>query len=285
MRDSFLILMLSLAFAFTASASGGKGKSKYIDLTYSFDNSTVTFPGREFSFHIELEGEIGEGIWVASRGFCTSEHTSTHIDSPYHVARFGKKLDEIPLEDLLDLPGVMIDVYDKVHHVDKAGNVHIASNYMLTIDDVLQWERKNGPIPQGAVVLLRSGWGSRWGNVKQFRGEEDTDAETTSSPTKEKKGLDLKKKLNFPGYGLAAGRYLAVERQVSGIGIDTLSIDPGNSKTYPVHVLFGKRNIWMLENVANLHLLPPRGFNVFVVPFKIDRATGAPTRVLAKLND
>ncbi|ODM87023.1 Kynurenine formamidase [Orchesella cincta] len=158
----------------------------------------------------------------------------------------------------------MIDIYDKVHKF-KDGKLNVIENYALTQDDVLEWEEKNGKIPQGAVVLLRTGWDSRWGDLKQYRGN---------------KGVG-----NNSTFDVSSARYLAVERQVLGVGVDVLSVDPGNSKTYLSHRLFASRNIYMLEMVANLHALPPRGFNLWVVPFKIDFGTGAPTRVLARLNN
>jgi len=64
-----------------------------------------------------------------------------------------------------------------------------------------------------------------------------------------------------------------------------MSIDVGSSKTFPAHVIFAARGVYMIENAANLHLLPPKGFQLWAVPFKIDRGTGAPLRLLARLNE
>jgi len=212
----------------------------------------------------------------------SSEHTSTHMDAPYHFAKNGKKLDEIPLESLIDIPGVMIDMYDKVHKIVN-GELKVIENYVLTREDVIEWERKNGPIPQGSCVLLRSGWGSRWPDARLFKGAKKDEPKPQNST--EGGGLPLGDlDLNFPGFDASAAKYLVVQRGVIGVGIDTLSIDSGNSKRFPAHGVFASRGIWMLEMVANLHLLPPKGFNLWVVPFKIDRGTGAPARVLARLN-
>jgi len=283
-----LACLLLLIGTGTALGSIGKERksngNKFIDLTYAFNNETVTWPGRKSTFNVEIEGETPDGVWIASKGFCTSEHTATHIDSPYHFHKNGRTLDQIPLEDLIDTPGVMIDIYDKVHRVVN-GELKVIENYVLTKEDIIEWENKNGPIPQGSIVLLRTGWGSRWPDVKAFRGEKRPPPPPPppgTIPKVEVGNLDL----NFPGYDASAAKMLAVERQVIGVGIDVLSIDAGaNSRFFPAHQIFASRSIWMLEMVANLHLLPPKGFNLWVVPFKIDRGTGAPSRVLARLNN
>ncbi|CAL8102906.1 unnamed protein product [Orchesella dallaii] len=278
MIPKFSSALFLIFFASSFLNTSAKNPNKFIDLTYSFNNETMAWPGRKSSFYVEAEGFTEGGYWVASKGFCTSEHTSTHIDAPYHAYKEGRKLHEVPLEDLIDIPGVMIDIYDKVHKFED-GKLDVIENYALTQDDILEWEEKNGKIPQGAVVLLRTGWETRWGDMKLYRGEKDDPKPMDSE------GIIALFNLNFPAFDVSAARYLAVERQVLGVGVDTLSIDPGNSNTFPAHRIFASRNIYMLEMVANLHLLPPKGFNLWMVPFKVDFGTGAPTRVLAKLNN
>jgi len=258
----------------------------FVDLTYALNNQTVTFPGRVNRFNVEFEGYTDSGIWVASKGFCISEHTATHIDAPYHFHEHGRKLDEIPMEDLIDVPGVMIDIYDKVHRYEN-GAVKVVQNYALTREDIMAWEKTNGKIPRGALVLVRSGWGSRWPNAVEFQGlEVDPNAKPApKSKSDDAPSLDFNAKLNYPGFDASAAQYLVSERQIVGVGIDTLSIDIGTSKTFPAHVIFAARGKYMLEMVANLHLLPPRGFRLWAVPMKVDRGTGAPTRVVASIPD
>ena len=133
-----LFLVLTIAILHSATFSNGsKHPNKFIDLTYAFNNQTMRWPGRSSSFYVETEGYTPAGIWVASKGFCTSEHTSTHIDAPYHFNKDGRKLHEIPLEDLIEVPGVMIDIYDKVHKF-KDGKLSVIENYALTQEDVLE---------------------------------------------------------------------------------------------------------------------------------------------------
>ncbi|ODM96577.1 Kynurenine formamidase [Orchesella cincta] len=211
---------------------------------------------------------------MASRSFCTSEHTSTHIDAPYHFNKNGRKLHEIPFEDLLNVPGVMIDIFDKVNKI-RDGKLVVRQNYVVTRQDIMEWEAKNGKIPHGAVVLLYTGWGMRWGDNNAYLGiAENATVDINEFPPTY---------TNYPGYDLSAAKFLAEERQIRGAGIDTISIDPGNTKEFWAHRIFTSRNIYMLEMVANLHVLPPRGFSLYMLPFKIDGGTAAPTRVIAKL--
>jgi len=282
MWSASVILILALAACSVSS------QRRYIDLTYAFNNETILFPGRRSSFNVEFEGFTAGGFWLASKGFCTSEHTSTHIDAPYHFNQHGRTLDQIPLEDLIDIPGVMIDIYDKVHHyVD--GRLSVVENYALTRKDILEWEKVNGLIPPRSVVLLRSGWGFRWPNAVEYKGLKPTVTEpsptpaTTPRPAQEST-LELNAVLNYPGFAACAASYLATERNVLGVGIDTLSIDIGSSPNFPAHQIFAARSIYMIENVGNLHLLPPKGFQLWMLPFKIDRGTGAPIRVVASIN-
>jgi len=128
-------LILGLFAVLTA-----KTDAVFVDLTYALNNQTVNFPGRINKFNVEFEGFTDSGLWLASRGFCISEHTATHIDAPYHFHQAGRKLDEIPMEDLIDIPGVMIDVYDKVHRYEN-GAVKVVQNYAVTREDIMQWEK------------------------------------------------------------------------------------------------------------------------------------------------
>ncbi|CAL8102897.1 unnamed protein product [Orchesella dallaii] len=196
-------------------------KPKFIDLTFSFNNETVFWGSRNITFSTEVEQTMPGGFWMAARSFCTSEHTSTHIDAPYHYNQNGRRLHEIPFEDLIDVPGVMIDIFDKVHKF-KDGKLVVIQNYVLTRQDILEWEAKNGKIPQGAVVMLYTGWGMRWGDNNEYMGiPEGAKVDLNEFPPSY---------LNFPGYDISAAKFLAEERQVRGAGIDTLAIDPGNTK-------------------------------------------------------
>jgi len=279
MANHFLLVTGVLCLTFLQPLN-----SAFVDLTYALNNETVLFPGRVNKFNIEFEGRTANGLWVASKGFCISEHTATHIDAPYHFHEHGMKLDEIPMEDLIDIPGVMIDVYDKVHRFEN-GALKVVDNYAVSKEDIMNWEKINGKIPNRALVLVRSGWGSRWPDPIAFTGREEDTNPKPPPKEGEEPSLDFSAKLNYPGFAASAAQYLTTERQILGVGIDTLSIDVGTSKAFPAHVIFAARGKYMLEMVANLHLLPPRGFRLWAVPMKVDRGTGAPTRVIANIPD
>jgi kynurenine formamidase len=153
-------------------------------------------------------------------------------------------------------PGVIIDI---------AMQVTANPDYQATVEDLTAWEREHGPIPNGAVVLLHTGWGEFWKNFARYKNQ------------------DTMGKLHFPGYSAAAARWLIQERQVKGIGIDTLSMDPGLSKDFAVHHIVNSAGRFGLENVAQLDKLPARGFHLIIAPMKIESGTGGPTRIFAVL--
>ena len=138
-------------------------------------------------------------------------------------------------------------------------------DYALMPDDVAAWEAAHGRIPAGAIVLLRTGWSSRWPDKRAYLGD-DTPGDASN--------------LHFPSYGADAARLL-VERGVAVIGVDTASIDIGPSKDFLVHRIAGAANVVGLENVTNLDKLPATGAWVLALPIKIARGSGAPARVVA----
>lgn len=181
------------------------------------------------------------------------EHSGTHIDAPIHFDPKGRFIDEL-LPETLVVPAVVIDV--------KAAAAKDPA-YRLTPDDILAWERRYGRVPQGGAVLINSGWGMRWGNPEQFR------------------NMDGSKVMQFPGFSKEAAVMLALERDVVGIGVDTLSIDHGPSPDFPVHYAYLPTGRWALENLANLDAIPPVGATLFVGAPKVASGSGGPTRVLA----
>jgi len=193
---AMIVVSILATFLLPSIEAGGK-RNNFIDLTYAFNNETILFPGRKPSFNTEFEGYTEAGFWVASKGFCISEHTGTHIDAPYHFHKSGITLDQIPIETLIDIPGVMIDVYDRVHRFEN-GKLSVIENYAVTREDIIKWEKINGAIPEGALVLVRTGWGSRWPDKAQYLGLEPTS--TTPAPPDEPSKLDFSVKINFPGF-------------------------------------------------------------------------------------
>ena len=140
-----------------------------------------------------------------------------------------------------------------------------AQDYGLTTADLLGWEEEHGPIPPRAIVLMRSGWSDRWdgGDTYYNRGDDG--------------------RLHFPGFTPGAARFLVEQRDVTGIGVDTGSVDPGSADGFPVHGLVNGSGAFHLENLADLTALPPKGAWLIVAPIKIQGGSGGQVRVIAAL--
>ncbi|MGH7846851.1 MAG: cyclase family protein [Candidatus Binatia bacterium] len=250
----FLILCLFL-YVFPAHAADEKN---LIDLTYSFDETTMHWPtAKPFKLDKVNQGKTPQGFWYASYEYSASEHVGTHLDAPFHFAEGKWTTEQIPLHKLIG-PAVIIDV-----RAQSAKN----PDYLLEVKDITAWEKKNGGIPSGALVLMHSGWGKFWGDRKKYFGT-DAPGDVTN--------------LHFPGYSKEAAEFL-VKRRINGAGLDTPSIDYGQSRDFIVHQIFGAANIAVFENVANLERLPPKGATLYAIPMKIKGGTGGPLRIFAVL--
>jgi len=231
-----------------------------VDLTYAFDEHTLYWPNSPSAFELKrlAYGPTPGGYFYSSNAFCAPEHGGTHLDAPIHFAEHGRTLDAVPVQQLM-APAVVLDITSKTA---------ADADYRLTADDVRDWERAHGRIDDGAIVLLRTGWGARYGNRKAYFGD-DTPGATDH--------------LHFPSYGADAARILVNERHVGAIGVDTASIDYGQSKDFIVHQIANGANVPGLENIANLDRLPPRGAAVIALPMKIAGGSGGPLRIVAIL--
>lgn len=128
----------------------------------------------------------------------------------------------------------------------------------------------HGRIPDGAIVLIRTGWGGRWPDRARYLGTARTGAAAVPE-------------LHFPGIDAAAARWLVDQRQIDAVGIDTPSIDYGQSTTFDTHQILFAANIPAFENVANLDRLPATGGYVMALPMKIAGGSGGPLRIVALL--
>ena len=232
---------------------------RFVDLTHSFDKRTIYWPtARRFRLKEVAEGETDQGYYYAANDFSAAEHGGTHLDAPVHFARGRDTSDRIPLERFVG-PAAVIDV-------SKAAAAN--RDYQVSVGDLTRWERANGTLPTDAIVLLRTGYGKFWPNRKKYMGTDE-------------RGMKAVAKLHFPGLAPAAARWLVANRRIKAIGLDTPSIDYGQSKLFLSHRILFAKNIPAFENVANLDQVPAKGALFIGLPMKIRGGSGGPLRAMA----
>jgi kynurenine formamidase len=233
---------------------------RIVDLTYPFDDKTIYWSATEKFQHVQTAfGKTPAGYFYSSYNFAGSEHGGTHMDAPIHFAEGKLSVDQIPIERHIG-PGIRISIAEKAAQ-DR--------DYLLTAADIRAWEMDRAQtIPAGAIVLIHTGWGRFWGDRKQYMGTESKEENAAR---------------HFPGIGKDAAEFLANDRKVSMVGIDTASLDHGPSTDFITHQVLNGANIAGLENIANLDQLPDSGFLVLALPMKIAGGSGAPARAVALL--
>lgn len=253
-----LSLLAPLAAA-CAAAREPEASGTLVDLTHPFDADTVYWPTEEGFVHERgFAGRTDGGYWYEAHRFRGAEHGGTHLDAPVHFAEGRATADAIALERLVG-PAIVVDV-----------SAACATNrdHAVGVADLEAWERAHGAIPEGAIVLLRTGFARFWPDRVRYLGTDERGAAGVA-------------KLRFPGLGAEAARWLVAERRVRAIGIDTASIDPGVSKDFAAHQVLGAADVPVFENLAALDRLPARGFEVVALPMKIGGGSGGPLRAIA----
>jgi kynurenine formamidase len=233
---------------------------KWIDLTYSFSKETLYWPNNPTGFQLDTQfnGMTETGFYYSSYVFCSPEHGGTHLDAPVHFAEGKQSADSIPLENLIG-NAVVIDVSEKALK---------EPDYLISIADVTEWEKQNHQVPPQSIILFRTGYGQFYPDAKKYFG---TDG----------KGDTAIANLHFPGIDEALAKWLVQERKPKAVGLDTPSIDHGQSKDFKTHQALLAENIPGFENVANLDKLPATGAYVFALPMKIKNVSGGPLRIIA----
>jgi kynurenine formamidase len=256
-----LVIVVILVVPVVAQKPGAFPSGRIVDLTYAFDEKSVYWPtAQQFKLETDFEGMTEKGYFYSAYRYSAAEHGGTHLDSPVHFAKGRYTVDELPLEKLIGA-AIVIDV-----------TTQCASNpdYLVSVADFENWEKRNGRIPAGTIVLLRTGFGKLYPDRKKYLGTDERGAEAVA-------------KLHFPGLDPAAARWLTQSRSIKAIGLDTASIDYGQSTLYETHRALYARDIPALENVASLDRLPPTGTLLIALPMKIGGGSGAPVRVVAVL--
>ncbi|HEU4769046.1 MAG TPA: cyclase family protein [Pyrinomonadaceae bacterium] len=259
---SFLLLIVFIVPVTAQRRAPVLPGGRVVDLSHAFDASTVYWPTAEgFKLETDFEGMTEKGYFYSAYRYSAAEHGGTHLDSPVHFAKGRHTVDEIPLDQLMG-PAVVVDVTNQC-----AGN----ADYQVSVADLQSWERQNGRIAAGTILLLRTGFGKVYPDRKKYLGTDE-------------RGADAVAKLHFPGLDPQAARWLTQNRAIKAIGLDTASIDYGQSTLFESHRILFEKNIPAFENVANLDQLPVKGFSVIALPMKIKGGSGGPLRIVALVN-
>jgi kynurenine formamidase len=234
-------------------------QSRIVDLTHAFGSETIVWPTeQDFRLIVQHAEDTPGGYYYASNRLEMAEHGGTHIDAPIHFSKGKQPLDRIPIEHMIGT-GVRIDITEQCAR-DR--------NYRVAISDFERWEAMHGRIEERAIVLLNTGYARFWPDRKEYLG---TDV----------RGQDGVRELHFPGLHPEAAAWLVHERRVKAVGIDTASIDYGQSTKFEAHVALLSQDVPVFENLAKLDDLPDRGFDVIALPMKIAGGTGGPLRIIA----
>jgi kynurenine formamidase len=255
-----LLLAAGACSAPPAPASPFPG-GEIVDLSHPYDATAIFWPtAAPFRLEKVADGITPAGYYYAANDFFTSEHGGTHVDAPIHFAKGRQTVDRIPLGRLMGT-AVVIDVTEAA-----AKN----ADYQVTTDDLQRAEARGGRIPDGAIVLIRTGFARRWPDAASYLGTAD-------------RGQAAVAKLHFPGLHPNTAAWLVANRSIAAIGIDTASIDYGQSTLFESHRALFAEDIPAFENLASLERLPARGARVIALPMKIAGGSGAPLRVIAIL--
>ncbi len=233
--------------------------TKVVDLSYTFGPDTIYWPTAEgFTLERVAYGRTPQGYWYAANNLCMAEHGGTHMDAPIHFAEGKQTADQVPLSSSIG-PAAVIDV---------RAQAAADRDYRLAVGDITAWEARNGRLPSAAIVIMWSGWGAYWGDKLRYLGT-DRPGDVAN--------------LHFPGFSKEAAEYLITQRDIAAIGVDTASMDYGQSSDFIVHQIINGANRPGFENLANVDRLPARGATVIGLPMKISGGSGGPARVIALL--
>jgi kynurenine formamidase len=235
-------------------------QAEWIDLTHAFDSTTLYWPNnvKGFEHPVDFEGQSPAGFYYSSFALSTPEHGGTHLDAPKHFAENRLAADEIPLSSLTG-PAVVIDISEKAM-ADR--------DYLLSVQDITDWENKNGRIDDNTIILVKTGYSKFYPDRLKYFGTD-------------KKGLEAIPELHFPGIDSATVTWLLQNRKIKAMGLDTPSLDRGQSKLFEAHQVLLAQNKPRFENLTNLDLLPAKGIYVVALPMKIAKGSGGPLRIIA----
>ncbi len=264
MQKIYLVLVvLSMTGCGQKNLTDQLQTARWIDLTHDFDANTVYWPTDEpFRHDTVFYGISEKGYFYSSFKYAAEEHGGTHFDAPVHFGKGQKFIHQVPVEQMHG-PGVVIDVIEQ-----SAKN----RDYQVSMADLENWEKRHGTIPAGAIILISTGFGKKWNDHLKYTGTLKTGMEGVAG-------------LHFPGLAPGAAKWLTENRNIKAIGLDTPSIDYGQSEDFQTHRILCAFGLTIYENVTNLDLLPAAGAYIVALPMKISGGSGAPLRIVAILGN
>ena len=263
-RLSSLPLLVALGIAACGSpprqtTRAAAATRRYVDLSHDLSSQAIFWPtGETFRLDTAADGVTAQGYYYASNNYSGNEHGGTHIDAPVHFAQGRWTVDQIPLDRLIG-NAVVVDV-----SAASATN----PDYQVSVADFTAWEQAHGQLEPDLIVLIRTDFSRRWPDAATYMGTNERGAAAVA-------------KLHFPGLDPDAATWLAETRKVKAVGLDTASIDFGQSTLFESHRILYARNIPAFENLTALDQLPARGATVYALPMKIKGGSGSPLRAVA----
>ena len=263
MRISLFPLLTVVLFIAACDAGSQQAfdpeQGEWIDLGHVYDEDTIYWPTADkFRLETVSEGETEGGYYYSAYRFATAEHGGTHLDAPVHFAAGKQSTEQVPLSRLTG-PAVVIDISHKVKS---------DADYLITRQDIADWEDVHGKIPGNAQLLFYTGWSAKWPDAAEYMGTDE-------------RGVEGAAKLRFPGLSPEAASFLADERQIESVGIDTASLDYGRSTAFEAHRILMEKNIVGYENLTGLAALPATGSYLVALPMTIRGGSGGPLRIAA----
>jgi kynurenine formamidase len=233
---------------------------RFVDLTHAFAPGIPHWPGfpdekRETLYYYD-EGVGSQGSGFFAQRYSIVGQWGTHVDPPAHFVKGGRTVDEIDVKEML-LPLVVLDVHDAV-----AKN----PDYTLSMKDVENWEKKHGPVPEGAFVAMRTDWSKRWPDIDKMLNKDD-------------KGVS-----HYPGWSLEVLKYLYGKRKITASGHETTDTDPGvaaGKGDFSLEIFILQSNHYQIELLTNLDQVPEFGALLVASFPKPKKGSGFPARVFA----
>ena len=229
-----------------------------VDLSHEYSDQAIFWPTAE-SFRLDkvADGMTPQGYYYASNNFATSEHGGTHLDAPVHFAQGRWSVEQVPIDQLIGPVSV----------VDASTASARTPDYQVSVADLTAWEQTHGSL-NDTILLIRTDYSKHWPDAARYLGTAE-------------RGEAAVPKLHFPGVHPDAARWLVANRRIKALGIDTASIDYGQSTLFETHRVLYEKNVPGLENLTNLDRLPQRGATLVALPMKIKGGSGAPLRAIA----